>query len=158
MIWARLILITIAAAGCVTTRATMIDPSAPRFARVPPDSVRIFTDQTELDTLEYVRVAIIEASGSGEYTNQTEMLEAMRRKAGELGANGVLLPRIEEPSAGAKVAAAVFGTGTQRKGNVIAVRVLGPKKKPAPPHSRLARFLGLRYERGVAELGAGASS
>jgi hypothetical protein len=125
----RLFLIVLTLAGCVTTHATLVDPTAPRFAPVSPDSVRIFTDQTELDTLEFVRVAIIEASGSGEWTNQSEMLEAMRRKAGELGGNGVLLPRIDEPSAGAKVAAALFGTGTQRKGNVVAVRVLGPKKK-----------------------------
>jgi hypothetical protein len=85
-----------------------------------------------------VRVAIIEASGSGEWTNQSEMLEAMRKKAGELGANGVLLPRIEEPSAGAKVAAAIFGTGTQRKGNVVAVRIVGAKRKATPTSSSLA--------------------
>ena len=117
-------------AGCITTHATLVDPSAPRYARVSPDSVRIFTDQSELDTLEFVRIAIIEASGSGEWTNQSEMLQAMRVKAGELGGNGVILPRIEEPSAGAKVAAAFLGTGTQRKGNVIAVRILGVKKRP----------------------------
>ena len=115
--------------GCVTTHATLVDPAAPRYARVAPDSVRIFTDQTELDTLEFVRVAIIEASGESEWTSQSGMLEAMRRKAGELGANGVLLPRIEEASAGAKVAAALFGTHTERRGNVVAIRVLGSKKK-----------------------------
>ena len=82
-----------------------------------------------------MRIAIIEASGSGEFTNQSEMLQAMRTKAGELGGNGVILPRIEEPSAGAKVAAAFLGTGTQRKGNVVAVRVLGVKKKSTPPLS-----------------------
>ena len=135
-------LLCIAITGCITTHATLVDPTAARYARVPPDSVRIFTDQSELDTLDFVRIAIIEASGSGEWTNQSEMLQAMRTKAGELGGNGVLLPRIEEPSAGAKVAAAIFGTGTQRKGNVVAVRVLGIKKKsPAEPRGLLARLL-----------------
>jgi hypothetical protein len=127
--------------ACVTTRATLVDPAAPRYDPVAPDSVRIFTDQSELDTLEYVRVAIIEASGSGEFTSQTEMLEAMRRKAGALGGNGVLLPRIDEPSAGAKVAAAVFGTGTERKGSVVAIRVIGPKRRPSPPPVAIGRFL-----------------
>ena len=87
------------------------------------------TDEAELDTLEYTRVAIIEATGSGEFTDQTDMLEAMRERAGKIGANAILLPQINEPGAGAKVAAAVFGTGTQRKGNVVALRILGPKKK-----------------------------
>lgn len=138
---ARALLLLLAFSACITTQATLVDPTAPRYARVPADSVRIFTDQSELDTLDFVRVAIIEASGSGEYTNQSEMIEAMRKKAGEVGGNGVLLPRIEEPSAGAKVAAAIFGTGTQRKGNVIAVRVIGTKKRIVPSASALIRTL-----------------
>ena len=114
-------------ASCVTTRAVLIDPTAPRYEIVAPSAVRIFTDQSELDTLNFVRVAIIEASGDGEFTDQAGMIGAMRKKAGELGANGILLPKIEEPSAGAKVAAAFLGTGTERKGSVIAIRVLGRK-------------------------------
>ncbi len=136
-----ILLLTLAASACLTTRAVLVDPTAPRYAAVPPESVRIFTDQSELDTLEYVRVAIIEATGSGEFTSQTAMIEAMRKKAAELGANGVLLPRIEEPSAGAKVAAAVFGTDTERKGSVVAIRVLGPKQKAPPPSSPFGRLL-----------------
>lgn len=115
--------------ACVTTRAIYIDPAAARYAPVPPESVRIFTTEAELDTLEYVRVAIIEASGSGEYTSQTGMIDAMRKKAGTLGANGLLLPQINEPGAGAKVAGAIFGTGTERKGNAVAIRILGPKQR-----------------------------
>ena len=82
-------LLCLTLSGCITTHATLVDPTATRYPRVTPDSVRIFTDRSELDTLDFVRVAIIEASGSGEWTNQSEMLEAMRKKAGELGGNGV---------------------------------------------------------------------
>lgn len=115
----------VAIVACVQTKATMINPSAKPFPAVSPDSVLILTTEKELDTLDYVRVAVIEASGSGEWTSQTGMLEAMRKKAGALGANAILLPQIHEPGAGAKVAGAVFGTGTVRKGSVIALRVHG---------------------------------
>jgi hypothetical protein len=119
---------TIAAyVACVSTKATYLDPAAPRYAPVSPDSVRIFTDESELNNLEYIRVAIIEATASGEYTSQTGMYNAIRKKAGQLGGNGVLLPQINEPGAGAKIAGAIFGTGTQRKGNAIVIRVLGIK-------------------------------
>lgn len=118
-----LLILSISLIACVTTRHTLIDPSAPQFDPVSPDSVRILTDESELENFEYTRVAVIEATGSGEFTDQTSMLKAMREKAGELGANAILLPRIDEPGAGAKVAAALFGTGTQRKGNVIAIRI-----------------------------------
>lgn len=129
------LLVSLLLSGCISTHATLIDPSAAPMPKVSPDSVLIFTDQSELDTLDYVRVAIIEATGSGEYTNQSQMLTAMRKKAGELGANGILLPRIDEPSAGAKVAAAFLKTDTERKGNVIAILVRGKKVVPSAPPS-----------------------
>jgi len=119
--------------ACVQTQATMLNPTAQQYPKVAPDSVRIFTAESELEAFEYERVAIIEATGSGEYTSQTGMIEAMRKKAGDLGANAILLPQIQEPGAGAKVAAALFGTGTERKGSVVAIRVLGPKRAPPVP-------------------------
>jgi hypothetical protein len=115
--------------ACVSTKSTYINPSIAQYNPVPPDSVYIFTTEAELDTLEYVRIALIEAKGSGEWTSQTGMINAMRKKAGKLGANGILLPAINEPGAGAKVAGAIFGVGTERKGNVVAIRILGTKPR-----------------------------
>ncbi len=121
------LILLIIVTGCVSTKATYLNPSMAQYPPVSPDSVRIITSEAELDSLIYERIAIIEASGSGEYTNQIEMIEAMRKKAGKLGGNAVLLPQINEPSAGAKIAGALFGTGTERKGNAIAIRILGKK-------------------------------
>ena len=115
--------------ACVSTKSTLVAPGAEQYEPVDPDSVRIFIDESELDTLEFVRVAIIEATASGEWTSQTGMYDAIRKKAGKLGCNGVLLPQIQEPGAGAKIAGAIFGTGTQRKGNAVAIRVIGWKAK-----------------------------
>lgn len=119
--------------GCVQTQATLLNPSAQAYPPVAPDSVIILTSDTELDTLEFARVAMIEATGSGEWTSQTGMLEAMRKKAGKMGANAILMPAINEPGAGAKVAGAFLGTGTQRKGQVVALRILGRKAPPSGP-------------------------
>lgn len=116
-------------AACVSTKSVYLNPSMTQYNPVSPDSVRIFTTEAELDTLEYVRVAIIEATGSTDWTSQTGMLKAMRKKAGKLGANAILLPAISEPGAATKIAGAVLGVGAERKGNVVAIRILGPKKK-----------------------------
>lgn len=113
--------------ACVQTKAVMLNPTAQRFPEISPDSVRIFTSEAELESLEFTRVALIEATGSGEFTSQSGMIEAMRKKAAKLGANGVLLPQINEPGAGAKVAAAFLGTGTERKGNAVAIHITGKK-------------------------------
>ncbi|MFO0071037.1 MAG: hypothetical protein ACK55A_02930, partial [Gemmatimonas sp.] len=120
-----LVPLSLALAACVRTKSVLVDPSAPPLPARDPANVRIFTSSEELDTLAYTRVALIEATASGELTSQSGMLQAMRKKAAKLGANGILLPSINEPGAGAKVAGAVFGTGTQRKGNVVAIRITG---------------------------------
>jgi hypothetical protein len=113
--------------ACVSTHSVYLGPPEERTP-VPADSVRIYTSESELDTLEYERVAMIEATGSGEWTSQTDMYNAMRKKAASLGCNGVILPQIDEPGAGVKIAGEIFGTGTQRRGNAIAIQVMGKKK------------------------------
>lgn len=118
--------------ACVSTNATLLNPGVEEYEPLSPDLVRIYTDESELDSLEYVRVAIIEATGSTTWTSQAGMYKAMRKKAAKLGCNGILLPSINEPGAGAKVAGAFLGTGTERKGNAYAIRVLGMKRsKPS---------------------------
>ncbi len=113
--------------ACITTSSTLLNPSAQAYPPVAPDSVRIFVDVTELDSLDYVRVAIINARGSSTYTSQSGMLTAMRKKAGAVGANGIIMPQIKNPGAGAEVAAAIFGGSATRRGEVVAIRILGPK-------------------------------
>jgi len=126
-----LVLISIVAVitACVHTKSTYLSPSAEKYPLVNPDSVQLFMSESELDSLDYVRVALIEATGNSRSTSQTGMYNAMRKKAGKLGCNGVLLPQINEPGAGAKVAAAFLGVRAERKGNAVAIRVLG-KKQP----------------------------
>lgn len=51
------------------------------------------------------------------------MFEKAKQKAATLGANGIILGEVNEPSEGAKIAGAIFGTGTTRRGHVVAVYV-----------------------------------
>lgn len=122
-----LLILVVLVSGCVTTRATLLDPTV-RYPSTDPSMVRIFTTEEELEDYEFVRVAIISSSGNTSWTSRTEMIESMRKKAGEMGANAILMPDIDEPSAGAKIAGAVFGTGADRRGEVIALRILGEKE------------------------------
>ena len=122
-----LMLLVVLVSGCITTRATLLDPTV-KYPSTDPSMVRIFTTEEELSKYEFVRVAIINSSGNTSWTSRTKMIESMRKKAGEMGANAILMPEIDEPSAGAKIAGAVFGTGADRRGEVIALRILGEKE------------------------------
>jgi hypothetical protein len=107
--------------GCVSTNATVLDPSL-KLARTCPDAVRLFTSPSKV-TSPYREVALLHSKGGSDWSNEEQMMESMREKAAELGANGVILDNIDEPSALTKVIGAVAKTGTQRKGKALAIYI-----------------------------------
>ena len=71
----------------------------------------------------YEEIALLNSSGDSAFTDEAKMFESMKKKAGEVGANGVILDAVSEPGHGAKVAAAIFGVSAQRKGKALAIWV-----------------------------------
>jgi len=107
--------------GCVTTNATRLG-GGPTRAQVDPANVVLYRTAEQVPG-RYEEIAILHSEGEASWTNEEGMYNSMRKKAGELGANGVILEAVEEPSAGAKVAGAFLGTGAERKGKAIAIYV-----------------------------------
>jgi hypothetical protein len=107
--------------GCVTTNATRLG-GGPTRAQVDPENVVLYRTAEQVPG-RYEEIAILHSEGEASWTNEEGMYNSMRKKAGELGANAVILEAVEEPSAGAKVAGAFLGTGAERKGKAIAIYV-----------------------------------
>lgn len=107
--------------SCVSTNATVLDPSI-KLARTCPDAVRLFTTPARV-TSPYREVALLHSKGESGWSNEEQMFESMREKAAELGANGIILDNIDEPSALTKVIGTVAKTGTQRKGKALAIYI-----------------------------------
>jgi hypothetical protein len=105
----------------VSTNATILDPSI-QLGRTCPDAVRLFTTPAKV-TSPYREVALLHSKGESGWSNEEQMMESMRKKAAELGANGVILDNIDEPSALTKVIGTVAKTGTQRKGKALAIYI-----------------------------------
>lgn len=116
------------ATACVSTNATLLNPTPVARPVVAPEQVRIYRTAEQV-TGRYEEIALLNSTGESNWTNEQAMMESMRKKAGQLGANGVILDAINEAGAGAKVAAAVFGTGTQRKGRAVAIWVFPDSAK-----------------------------
>ena len=108
-------------ASCVTTNATRIG-GGPTRPQVTPENVVLYRTADQVPG-RYEEVAILHSEGEVGWTNEESMYNSMRKKAGELGANAVILEAVEEPSAGAKVAGAFLGTGAERKGKAIAIYI-----------------------------------
>ena len=106
-------------AGCVTTSAAMLGTSATARPMLPPEQVALFRVASQVPG-RYEEVALLSSVGDSDVTDEAEMFASMKEKAGELGANGIILDAVIEPSAGAEVAATIFGVSAQRKGKAIA--------------------------------------
>ncbi|MBU6367699.1 MAG: hypothetical protein KJT01_15905 [Gemmatimonadetes bacterium] len=116
------VLLTLLLSACVRTNATLLSTNtAPRPALLPAD-VQIYRSADKVGR-PFEEIALLNATGEASMTNEAKMLGSLRKKAAELGANGIILENIAEPSAGAKVAGAFLGTGAQRKGKAVAIFV-----------------------------------
>lgn len=114
-------LIFAAVTACVSTQAVRLG-SGPVRPPVPPDKVAIYLDAKQVPG-KYDEVALLSSSGDAAMTNEEKMYKSMREKAGEMGANGVILEDVKEPGTGSKVAHALIGTTADRKGKAIAIFV-----------------------------------
>ena len=109
--------------ACTRTNAALMDNSL-SLVRTCPDGVRIYTSPDKVGS-EYQEVALLNSTGSSGFTTESGMMKSMRKKASDVGANGIIMSGIDEPSAGAKVAAALFGVAgsAERKGKSVAIYV-----------------------------------
>jgi hypothetical protein len=115
-------------AGCVSAHTTMLTPN--RYAPVPAPDVHVYLDESELPE-ECVRLALIHAEGNANWTNERQMIEAARKKAGTAGGNALVLRSMRDPSTVTRIASEVFdGVPADRKGQMLAFR--------CPPSDRSA--------------------
>lgn len=107
--------------GCVHTNAAVLDQSV-SYQRLCPEAVVIYTAPEKVGKA-YREVALLNSKGESSWTSEGGMMNSQRKKAAELGANGLILSGIDEPKAGTKIIGAVLGTGTERKGKALAIYV-----------------------------------
>lgn len=75
---------------------------------------------------------LFNSKGDVDYTDEKKMYDSIRKKAGEVGTNGVILGSTNEPGASAKVAHALFGTSANRKSTAIAIWVFKSDSAQTP--------------------------
>lgn len=115
-VWLGLIL-----SGCINTSAVKLG-SLVQFPPVEPADVQVFQKEDDV-TGKYDKVALITAEGNYSYANDERMVKAMKKKAGKLGANAIVLGEFKDPSTAGKVANAIVGVGGEKKGHVLAIRI-----------------------------------
>jgi hypothetical protein len=109
----------VAVAACVRTNAALIDPTV-HLAPTCSDAVRLYTSADQVQQ-PYQQIALLNSSGESSWSDESGMIKSMRKTAAEVGANGIILGGIDEPSALTKVIGDVAKTGTIRKGKSVAI-------------------------------------
>ena len=107
------------ATGCVHTNASVLDPTL-TYQKTCARAVQVFTTAERVPSA-YREVALLNSKGESSWTDEKGMLDSQRRKAAEVGANGLILGETKEPNAGTKIIGSLFGTGAERKGRAIAI-------------------------------------
>lgn len=107
--------------GCVHTQAIKLGTETREHPPVPPDEVKIFRKANQVPG-EYEEIALLTSTGDSMWTTEKGMYISMKKKAGKVGANAIILDAMSEPSAGAKVASAFLGVGgAERRGKAVAI-------------------------------------
>jgi len=119
------------AAGCVHTNVTRLG-NAPTRPPVKLENVAVYRTAAQVPG-KYEEVGLLTSSGSSGMTSEAAMMKNMQFKAGEMGANAIILDAVSEPSAGAKVAAAVLlgpFASPERQGKAVAIYIFPAEPKP----------------------------
>ena len=115
----------LAVAALVTACAThtQVVATNPSLALSPTcgDAVRVFPDRDRVP-YDYYEVALITAEGNTAYSGNGDVLKAIRNKAADLGANGIVVNALDATHATVKVIGAAVGAeDAGRKGNAVAI-------------------------------------
>lgn len=127
--------------GCVSVSSSVLTRDF-ESRPVPPDQVYVFLASAQDELPEScVRVAVLHGSGASDWTDRSDMLDGLREEAGELGANAIYVQTMEDPGTGERVVGAIFGTGTDRDSDALALHCAvddlpgGPRGDPTPSDS-----------------------
>ena len=152
IVWLAVAFIVAQFAACVSTNATVLDPSKIREP-IDPADVIIYTTAGKIPG-DYEEIALLNSKADSASTSEAQMFKSMRKKAAKMGANAIILDAVSEPTVGAKIAAAVlFGTGAERKGKALAVYVIPGSKKirhqsmPLEPEDYIDKYVKIKAQK-----------
>ena len=109
----------ISACHYVATDASLIDPTS-RLAKTCLAAVKLYTVPERVQQ-PYREVALLNSTGKTSYSSESDMIKSMREKAATVGANGIILDNINEPSAMAKIAGQIAQVGADVTGHVAEI-------------------------------------
>jgi hypothetical protein len=107
--------------ACVSTSTIHLENDNQR-SPIRPNMVKIYRTANNVPG-KYDEIALISASGNARLVNQSKLVDKLKQKAAALGANGIILDILTEPSDTSKILGTYLGIPAKRSGQVIAIFV-----------------------------------
>ena len=107
-------------AACVHVGKSVLNTS---FQANPVAQEDVFVYVAGDSVPEHTRVALFDAKGDSDWTDEGDLLNKLRQEAGKLGANAIIWGDTDEPGTGARVLSALVGTSANRRTSAIAIYV-----------------------------------
>ncbi len=108
-------------AACTTTSAVLLGGSG-TYPELNPAEVRVFLRERDVPA-EYERIALVTAKSDAGWTDETDLIRAMRKRAARLGANAIIIGDISDPTTLERVAEVLTDYEPQRRGRGVAIRL-----------------------------------
>ena len=114
-----------ALAACGVKTTVQPTPASRAFDPVCVDGVTVFDDFSKVP-YDYYEVAFVQSSSNGLYTGNGDALLAMRKRAGEQGANAIVVNDLAVKDSPVKdLGAALGGNSADRQGKSVAIFMPG---------------------------------
>ena len=107
--------------ACTSTGAVLLGGTDP-YPETDPYEVRVFLSADEVPG-EYERIALVTARSDAGWTDEADLIRAMRKRAARLGANGLIVGEVRDPSTLERVAEVLTEYEAQRRARGIAIRL-----------------------------------
>jgi hypothetical protein len=107
--------------ACTTTSAVLLGGSG-TYPELNPAEVRVFLRERDVPA-EYERIALVTAKSDAGWTDETDLIRAMRKRAAKLGANAIIIGEISDPTTLERVAEVLTDYEPQRRGRAVAIRL-----------------------------------
>jgi hypothetical protein len=108
-------------AACTTTSAVLLDGTG-MYAETDPTQVRVYLRESDVPA-DYERIALVTAKAGASWTDETDLIRAMRKRAARMGANALIVGEIRDPSTLEHVAEVFTDYEPSLRGRGVAIRV-----------------------------------
>ncbi len=121
------LLLPLSLGACVSVEATRLGHAA--YSPVPESEVVVYQRESDVRGA-FEKVAVVYVEGNTDFSSRERMVDAARKKAARLGANAIVLSSFQEPSTLERVAAHVLDVQTNRRTEILAIRVAHEAHRP----------------------------